>query len=104
MNAAIGQPRGAPDTAPQRRRMTELVGACSIEISPRDDFAGVRLRELFDPGTTVFVNYPGSVTHHDFVPACARLRRAGFNPVPHIAARRLASFTQASDFLQRAAG
>jgi methylenetetrahydrofolate reductase (NADPH) len=103
MSAAIGQSRGTPDLAPQRRRAVELVAACSIEISPRDDFAGERLRELLNPGMTVFVNHPGSVTHHDIVAACARLRRAGFNPVPHIAVRRLASFTQASDFLQRAA-
>ena len=52
----------------------------------------------------MFVNHPPSVTHHDIVAACARLQRAGFVPVPHVAARRLASFTQASDFLQRAAG
>jgi methylenetetrahydrofolate reductase (NADPH) len=103
MGAAIGQPRGTRDLAQQRRRMAELVAACSIEISPRDDFAGERLRELLDPGMTVFVNHPGSVTHHDVVAACARLRHAGFNPVPHIAVRRLASFTQANDFLQRAA-
>jgi methylenetetrahydrofolate reductase (NADPH) len=103
MSAAIGQSREAPDLAAQRRRVTELVAACSIEVSPRDDFAGERLRELLDPGMTVFVNHPGSVTHHDIVAACARLRHAGFNPVPHIAVRRLASFTQASDFLQRAA-
>jgi len=37
------------------------------------------------------------------VAACVKLRRAGFNPMPHIAARRLASFTQARDFLRRAA-
>ena len=103
MSAAIGQPRGALDLALQRHRVTELVTGCSIEVSPRDDLAGERLRELLDPGTTVFVNYPGSVTHHDIVAACARLRRAGFDPVPHVAVRRLASFTQASDFLQRAA-
>ena len=100
MSAAIKEPRAAPDLA--RHRATELVAACSIEISPRDDFAGERLRELLDPGMTVFVNYPGSVTHHDVVAACARLRGAGFDPVPHIAVRRLASFTQASDFLHRA--
>jgi len=94
------EPRAAPDLA--RHRATELVAACSIEISPRDDFAGEKLRELLDPGTTVFVNHPGSVTHHDIVAACARLRHAGFSPVPHIAVRRLASFTQANDFLQRA--
>jgi methylenetetrahydrofolate reductase (NADPH) len=99
MTAAILQSASAP----RRQRAAELVAACSIEISPRDEFAGARLRELFDPGTTVFVNHPGSVTHHDIVAACVRLRRAGFNPVPHIAARRLASFTQASDFVQRVA-
>jgi methylenetetrahydrofolate reductase (NADH) len=103
MSAAIEQPHRAPNVALQRRRAAELVAACSIEISPRDDFAGERLRELLDPGMTVFVNHPGSVTHHDIVAACARLRHAGFNPVPHIAVRRLASFTQANDFLQRAA-
>ena len=103
MAAVLEGPRGAADLAPRRRRVDELVAACSIEISPRDDFAGERLRELFDPGMTVFVNHPGSVTHHDIVAACARLRHAGFDPVPHIAVRRLASFTQASDFLQRAA-
>jgi len=104
MSAAIKETHEAPHLALRNRRLTELVAACSIEISPRDDLAGEGLRELLDPGTTVFVNHPGSVTHHDIVAACARLRRAGFNPVPHIAARRLASFTQASDFLQRAVG
>jgi len=51
----------------------------------------------------VFVNHPGSVTHHDIVAICAKLQRAGFIPVPHVAARRLASFTQARDYMQRAA-
>ena len=52
----------------------------------------------------MFVNHPGSVTHHDIVAACVKLRHAGFVPLPHVAARRLASYTQARDFLQRAAG
>ncbi len=83
-------------------RVAQLTGASSIELSPRDEFAGETLRGLLKPGTTVFVNYPASVSHHDIVAACVRLRRAGFEPVPHVAARRLASFTQASDFLLRA--
>jgi methylenetetrahydrofolate reductase (NADPH) len=103
MNAASEQPLGVLDPVQRSYRIRELVAACSIEISPRDDFAGEKLRELLDPGMTVFVNHPGSITHHDIVDACARLRHAGFNPVPHIAVRRLATFTQASDFLQRAA-
>lgn len=88
----------------QRQRAAALIGDCSIELSPRDEFAGDALRRLVAPGRTVFVNHPPSVTHHDIVGACVRLRRAGFVPVPHVAARRLASFTQASDFLARAVG
>ena len=100
-------PRPLP-TAPTgdriRSRMAELIAGASIEITPRDAWAGPRLRDLFPIGTEVFVNYPGSVTHHDVVAACVRLRRAGFEPVPHVASRRLASYTQADDFLRRAAG
>ena len=88
----------------QRRRAAALIRASSIELSPRDDLAGEALRPLLAQGTPVFINYPASVTHHDIVAACSRLRRAGFEPVPHIAARRLTSFTQASDYLQRAVG
>jgi methylenetetrahydrofolate reductase (NADPH) len=100
----------AMPTAPQahqdrrQHRVAALVAAASIEISPRDDPARVGLCEFLTPRTSVFVNYPGSVTHHDIVAACVRLRRAGFQPVPHVAVRRLTSFTQARDFLQRAVG
>ncbi|HXA22920.1 MAG TPA: methylenetetrahydrofolate reductase [Acetobacteraceae bacterium] len=92
----------ATSQAAQRSRAAELIGGCSIELSPRDEFAGEALRKLLDPGRTVFVNHAPSVTHHDIVAACVRLNRAGFVPVPHVAARRLASYTQASDFLHRA--
>jgi methylenetetrahydrofolate reductase (NADPH) len=92
----------ATSQAVQRSRVAELIGGCSIELSPRDEFAGDALRKLLDPGRTVFVNHAPSVTHHDIVAACIRLNRAGFVPVPHVAARRLASYTQASDFLHRA--
>jgi len=83
-------------------RVAQLIRDCSIELSPRDELAGEALRKLLDPGATVFVNHPPSVTYHDIVAACVRLHRAGFVAVPHVAARRLVSFTQASDFLQRA--
>jgi methylenetetrahydrofolate reductase (NADPH) len=104
IGAAMERPGQGADDRHRRRRVAELIGGCSIEISPRDDPVRERLGELLAPGTAVFVNHPASVTHHDIVAACARLRQAGFAPVPHIAARRLASFTQARDFLQRAAG
>ena len=86
------------------RRVADLVADCSIELSPRDAFAGPALRALFAPGTTVFVNQPSTATHHEVVAACRRLQRAGFVAVPHVVARHLASYTQARDFLQRAVG
>jgi len=98
----MGQSDRMPDDR-HRPRVAELIGASTIEISPHDDPVRERLGELLEPGTTVLVNHPASVTHHDIVAACVKLRRAGFIPMPHIAARRLASFTQARDFLQRAA-
>lgn len=104
MDGATRSSPAGPPSDQNRHRVAQLLSAASIEISPRDQLAGERLRALFAPGTTVFVNHPASITHHDIVAACARLRRAGFIPVPHIAARRLASFTQASDFLRRAVG
>ena len=103
MRAATGRRPGMPAVEADRRRAAQLIGASSIEISPREELAGESLRELFEPGTRVFVNHPGTVTHHDIVAVCAKLQRAGFIPVPHVAARRLASFTQARDYLQRAA-
>ncbi len=86
------------------RRIAAFAAGASLEISPRDDLARERIGDLLAPGTAVFVNHAGTSTHHDIVAACVRLRRAGFRPVPHIAARRLASFTQARDFLERATG
>jgi methylenetetrahydrofolate reductase (NADPH) len=96
---ALPQPPGSDDPA---RRAAALVRAASIEMVPRDEFTGDALRGLFAPGTNVFINHPAGATHHDIVAACARLRRAGFVPVPNVAARRLASYTQAADFLRRA--
>jgi len=104
MDGAARRLAGAPPRDPHQRRVAELIAAASIEVSPRDALADERLRDLVAPGTTVFVNHPGSVTHHDIVAACVRLRRFGFEPVPHVSARRLTCFTQADDFLRRAVG
>jgi methylenetetrahydrofolate reductase (NADPH) len=95
--------RSGPPEFVRRRRVAALVAAASFELSPRDSLSADALNTLFPAGTTVFVNHPARATHHDIVAACARLRRAGFVPVPHIAARRLASVPQLDDFLRRAA-
>ena len=86
------------------RRVAKLVAGASLELSPREVLGEPALSRWLEPETTVLVSHPASATHHDIVAACLRLRRAGLAPVPHVAARRLYSFTQARDFLQRAAG
>jgi methylenetetrahydrofolate reductase (NADPH) len=88
---------------PIRCRAAELIGAASIELAAHDVLAGETLDAPLRRGTKVFVNHSASASHHDIVAACAALRRAGLVPVPHVAARRLTSFTQARDFLRRAA-
>ena len=94
----------AAPSSPARRPqpVRELLATASIELSPRDPFAGEALRDLFAPQTTVFVSHPPSAAWGDIVAACVRLRRAGFEPIPHIAARRLDSIETAVDFLRRA--
>jgi methylenetetrahydrofolate reductase (NADPH) len=84
-------------------RVAELIAECSIELTPRDPYAGEALRALFSAGTVVFVNYPANVTYQDIVLACTRLQRAGFVAVPHVVARQLTGFTQATDFVHRLA-
>jgi methylenetetrahydrofolate reductase (NADPH) len=108
IEAVVKEPArpGSPPAAAAgavRRRAAALVAAASVELSPRAGLDAAALRALLPAGTTVFVNHPPRATHHDIVAACTRLRRAGLVPVPHLAARRLASFTQLDDLLRRAA-
>ena len=52
--SAIQNPLPGPAFAALRRRVTELVGACSIEVSPRDELAGERLCEILAPDRSGF--------------------------------------------------
>ena len=84
-------------------RLTELLAAASVEVSS----SGNQLNELTDhfaPGTDVSITFlPGDNYRHN-VETAAALRRAGFNPVPHIAAREMPSREVLGDFLARAKG
>jgi len=91
-------------TSTERDRVAALIRECSIEISPRDPAAEQACRELLPPGMSVYVNHGPRDTYQEIVAAAARLRRAGFNPVPHLAARYLTGVTQLNDFLARASG
>src|ERR1043165_141604 len=90
-----------PMTAP--RDLVELLPSASVEVSSR----GLKieaLRENFAVGCDVTITFlPGDNYRHNVETATA-LRRAGYNPVPHIAAREMASREALDDFLARARG
>lgn len=83
--------------------LAALLSAASVEVSSR----GNQLAELHDnfrPGTDVTITFlPGDNYRHN-VETAAALRRAGFNPVPHVAAREMPSRQALDDFLARARG
>jgi methylenetetrahydrofolate reductase (NADPH) len=100
--ASMAPPIRAEDEL--REAIIALVEGASFELSARDPLAGEALHEVAPLGSTVYIAFAPTDTHHGIVAAAAALKRAGFAPVPHIAARTLASFTQLNDYLARLAG
>lgn len=87
---------GAPD-------LRTLLCGLSIELSSGEPAIDAAASHL-DPGTDVYVNWLPDNNHHRSVAAAVTLRKAGFNPVPHVAARYLTGRTQLADFLARLSG
>ena len=92
----------APDHA-SSCRLLALLSSASVEISSRGHQLD-ELREHFRPGTDITITFlPGDNYRHN-IDTAAALRRAGYNPVPHIAAREMASRAALDDFLARLRG
>src|SRR4030081_3526345 len=82
-------------------KLTALLSSASVEVSSRGHQLD-QLNDNFRPGIDVTITFlPGDNYRHNVETAIA-LRRAGFNPVPHIAAREMASRQALDDFLSRA--
>ena len=83
--------------------LTALLPRASVEISSRGHQLQA-LKDNFAAGIDVTITFlPGDNTRSNIETAIA-LRAAGFNPVPHIAAREMASREALDDFLARARG
>lgn len=83
--------------------LAALLSSASVEVSSR----GHRLHELgdkFRPGTNVTITFLPGDNYRQNVETATVLRRAGFNPVPHIAAREMPSRQALDDFLARLRG
>jgi methylenetetrahydrofolate reductase (NADPH) len=80
----------------------ELVGAASLEISIESRSEVPAIATLLPVGTRVYVNHSPRHTLVDALPALEALHKAGLDPVPHIAARRVLSRAEVRGFLERA--
>ena len=80
-----------------------LVSTASVEISS-DGHQLSALQDNFDRGTSVTITFLPGDNYRRNIETAAALRRAGYNPVPHIAAREMTSRDALGDFLQRARG
>jgi methylenetetrahydrofolate reductase (NADPH) len=93
--------RSAPDSAAV---MAELVACGSLEMGAEAPDNAARIAELLPAGTPVYVNHlPRRALAHT-LPALIALARAGLEPVPHVAVRRIASRGEAEAFLKEAVG
>ena len=92
------------DLAAERDRIRALVAGCSLETSTRTPSDIDAYRDQIGAGTDVYVNHFPGETYHQVIAVAARLRRAGFKPVPHVGARNFVGFTQARDCIERLAG
>lgn len=82
--------------------VAELLVGSSLEMSPDRTSNAREIAALVPAGTRVYVNH---LPHHGLaqsIPALAALRSEGLEPVPHVAARRIASRAEISGFLERA--
>src|SRR2546429_5568031 len=88
----------------ERRNIPALLAGASLELSSRDPAEIDACADLLEQGTAVYISMPPGQTYHGNVALAPRLRRAGFRPVPHVAARRIASRGALDEYLARAAG
>ena len=95
-------PSGA--VASELESIVAIIRGCSIEITSHDPSEIDACADCIEPGAEIYISMPPGHTYHEAIAIAARIRRAGFNPVPHVAARSLASLATLDDYLARAAG
>src|SRR5712691_4652731 len=88
----------------ERRNIPPLLAGASLELSSRDPAEIDACADLLEPGTAVYISMPPGQTYHGVLALATRLKRAGLRPVPHVAARRIASRGALDEYLARAAG
>lgn len=90
---------GAADIA---SHAAELLACGSIEMGAHQPEMAARIAALLPAGTPVYVNHLPRHSLADALASLVAVRDAGLEPVPHLAARRIASHAELETFLGRA--
>ncbi len=100
-NAAIEAPAERPDPL---AAIAALMRGYSLEATRPSDDEIAALAAIAPAGTHVYLSAVPGRPPLEAIDAAARLRRRGFEPVPHLAVRNFESEQALDDFLARAAG
>lgn len=76
----------------------------SIEASPAQVLGPTNLAGLFPQGVRVYLTDTGAASQGRLVDAARHLRDLGYEPVPHLAARRISSRPEFEEQVKRLAG
>jgi len=95
-------PAGMPDANALGRACAHLAGTASFELLPGATDQIPELARLLPVGTRIFVPHLPGPPLGNGVPTLAALRAAGFEPVAHVAARRIASRSEFGSFMEAA--
>ncbi|MEN5206624.1 methylenetetrahydrofolate reductase [Stenotrophomonas terrae] len=79
-----------------------LTDAYSLEVSAKAIPALITAAPLIAPGTSIFIPYLAGEDDAARLSAAATVRALGFEPVPHVPARRIASLAALESFVTRA--
>ena len=89
------------DGAPSRAALPAFLQGYSIEVMP-PTAAGVEdFRAILPAGTRVYIAHIDGTPIDDMVATAARLRREGFDPMPHFPARLIASRDVLANWIDR---
>ena len=93
----------SPASSPEQS-IIDLLSGFTTETTPATAAKIADYRVHLRPGATIFITFlPGS-SFADTITVAGRLRREGFNPVPHFAARSIPSRTFLEESLARLTG
>ena len=76
-----------------------FAGRFSLEATRPNAAEIAALADIVPPGTPVYFSAVPTITRQEVVAAAASLRKAGLEPVIHVAARRLANAADLQDLL-----